>query len=146
MNPIHALRSYLLKIHENAMYVSTSKFSKWSLLSGVPTKLLHVFLSFCMHATYLAFLNLLLLMTLVMVLIHEECPSLCSFHHPPVTSSFSGPNIQLSTPFSGIPNLCSSLNARTQTSCPRKQQIKIQFYVASFNYHVFHRSWEGTRF
>ena len=36
--------------------------------------------------------------------------SLCSFHHSSVTSSLLGPNILLSTLFSNIPSLQSSLN------------------------------------
>lgn len=109
MNSIHALRSYLLKIYENAMYLCLS--SPCGLFpSGASTK-------FC---TYFwvpppSFYDT------------SDDFNSCSFHHPPVTSSFLGPNIQLSAPFSDIPNLYSSLNARTKTSYPRKQQIKIQF-------------------
>jgi hypothetical protein len=40
--------------------------------------------------------------------------SLCSFLHPPVTSSLFGRNILLSTLFTDTLSLCSSLNVRDQ--------------------------------
>ena len=48
--------------------------------------------------------------------------SLCSLLHPPppLTLSLLGPNIFLSTPFSNILSLCSSLNMTDQVSHPYK--------------------------
>jgi hypothetical protein len=46
---------------------------------------------------------------------HKLCSSsLCSLLQPPATSSLLGPNIPLSTLFSDILSLCSSLNVRDQ--------------------------------
>jgi hypothetical protein len=46
--------------------------------------------------------------------------SLCSFLHPHITSSFSGPNILLSTLFANTLNLRSSLNVSDHVSHPYK--------------------------
>jgi len=51
--------------------------------------------------------------------------SLCSFLHSPVTSSFLGPNIFLSTLFSNTVSLCSSLNVGDQVSHPYKTTGKV---------------------
>jgi hypothetical protein len=51
--------------------------------------------------------------------------SSCNFLHYPVTSSFLGPNILLSTLFSNTLSLCSSLNVRDQVSHPTKQQVEL---------------------
>jgi hypothetical protein len=50
---------------------------------------------------------------------------LCNFLHSPVTSSLLGPNILLSTLFSNILSLCSSLNVRDQVSHPYKTTDRI---------------------
>jgi hypothetical protein len=62
---------------------------------------------------------------------------LCSFLHPPVTSSLSGQNILLSPLSSNTLNLCSSFNMRDQASHrTKKQQIKssIHFNLCLFEY------------
>jgi hypothetical protein len=51
--------------------------------------------------------------------------SLCSFLHPPVTSSLFGPNILLTTLFSNTLSLCSTLNVRDQVSKPYRTAGKI---------------------
>jgi len=51
--------------------------------------------------------------------------SLCSFLHPPVTSSFFGPSILLSTLFSKTLSLRSSLNVSDQVSHPYTTTGKI---------------------
>jgi hypothetical protein len=52
---------------------------------------------------------------------YKLCSSaLCNYLHPPVTSFLSGSNIFLSTPFSYIVNLCSSLRMSYQVLQPYK--------------------------
>jgi len=51
--------------------------------------------------------------------------TLCSFLLSPLNSSLLGPNIHLSTLFSNILNLCSSLRVRDQVSHPYKTSAKI---------------------
>ena len=58
---------------------------------------------------------------------------LCSFLHCPVTSSFLGPNIFLSTPFSKTLSLCSSLSARKCfASIKSKKQNITVLYILIF--------------
>jgi hypothetical protein len=54
---------------------------------------------------------------------------LCSFLHSTVTPSLFGPNILLSTLFSNILSLCSSLNVRAQVSHPYRTTGKIIVYT-----------------
>jgi hypothetical protein len=54
--------------------------------------------------------------------------SLCSFLQPPITSVLFGPNILLSTLFSDILSLRSSLNVRDQVSHPYRTTGKIIRY------------------
>jgi small basic protein len=51
--------------------------------------------------------------------------SLCSFLQPPVTSSVFGPNIHVSSLFSNILSVCSSLDIRDQVSHPYRTAGKI---------------------
>ena len=82
------------------------------------TKTLYVFLDCSIRATcpaHLSNLNLRFLITLGEE--YNACSStLCNFHHFPVISSLSAPNIFLSTLFLNTLNLCSSLNVRDQVS------------------------------
>jgi hypothetical protein len=74
--------------------------------------------------THLILLDLLVLITLGEE--YKSCSSsLCSFLHPPVTSSLFGPNIFLSTLFSNTLSLFSSLNVRDQVSHPYRTTGKI---------------------
>ena len=54
-----------------------------------------------------------------------QTSSLRSFLHPPITSSFSDPNIFLSTLFLNTVSLCFSLSASDQVSYPYKTRGKI---------------------
>jgi hypothetical protein len=66
---------------------------------------------------------------IILIILGEEYKSrsfsLCNFLHSPVTSSLFGPNILLSTLFSNIHSLCSSLNVRDQVSHPYRTTGKI---------------------
>ena len=77
-----------------------------------------------MHATSPT--HLILLNFITWTVFGEDYRSLCSFLHSLFTSSLLGPNILLSTLFSNILSLCSSLNVSDQVSHTHtKQQAKL---------------------
>jgi hypothetical protein len=55
---------------------------------------------------------------------------LCNFLHSPVTSSFLGSNILLSTLFSNTLSLCSSLNVRDQVLALNTSLLKVNVRVS----------------
>jgi len=78
--------------------------------------------------------------------------SLCSFLHSPVSSSFVGPNIFLSTLFSNTLSLRFSLNTSDQVSHPHKTTGKLLvLYILIFKFlnskitapysHLFYRNY-----
>jgi hypothetical protein len=71
---------------------------------------------------------LILVNLIILIILGEEdklwSTLLCSFLHPPVTSSPLGPDI-LSTLFSNTPSLCSSLKVRDQVSHSYRTTDKI---------------------
>jgi hypothetical protein len=69
---------------------------------------------------------------------------LCSFLHPPATSSLFGPNI-LSTLFSKNLNLCSFLNVRDQVSQPYRTTGKIiVLYILNLRFSTADEKTEGS--
>jgi len=95
--------------------------------SGFPTKSLYAPLLSTIRATCPVHLIILDLMT--QKISDKEyslwSSSLCSFHHSPVTSSLSGPNILLNTLFLDIFSLYYSLSVSDQISHPYKVTGKI---------------------
>ena len=101
-------------------------FPSGLLPSGLPTKILYVYPPSLLRATCPAHLIVLNLIT--GPIFGEQyislSSSLCSFLHSPVTASLLGPNIFLSTLFSSILSLCSSLIVSDQVSHPYKTTDK----------------------
>jgi hypothetical protein len=86
---------------------------------------------------------------IILIILGEEhksrSSSLCSYLHPPVTSSLFGPNILLSTLFSNTLRVCFSLNVRDQVSHPYRTKGKIiVLYILIFRF--FNSRREDRRF
>jgi putative effector of murein hydrolase LrgA (UPF0299 family) len=69
------------------------------------------------------------LIILIILEYKSRSSSLCSYFHPPVTSSLFGLIILLSTLFSNTLSLCSSLNVRDQVSHPFRTTNKWQMFM-----------------
>jgi len=125
MNPFLILTHYC-KIHFNIILLSMSRPQKWSLLFKFSD---HNFV--CIF--HLSHPILLGLITLIIIgKEYKRCSLLCTFLHPPVTSSLVGPNILLSTLFSNTLNLCSSHRVRDQVSHPhRTSKIMVLYTIIS---------------
>jgi hypothetical protein len=95
IDPIPTIPSYLTKIHFNIAHTPTSWFPSGPFPSGFPTKILYAILFAPIRATCPAHLIFLDLISLIVLSEAYKLgsSSLCSFLHPPVTSSLLGPNI-----------------------------------------------------
>jgi len=112
INPVHAPASQFLRL-----VLLLSSHPCLGLPSGLfpscfPTKTLYVPVLAPMRAACPT--NLIIFNFITQIMFSGDyrslSSSLCSFLHSPVTSSLSGPNIPLSTLFSHILSLCSSLS------------------------------------
>jgi len=125
-----------LKFHLNIILPSMPGFSTWSLSIWFPHQTQYAPLLSPICTACPAHPILLGLVT--WIIFGEEYRSLsssfCSFNHSPVTSSSSGPNILLTTPFSNTLSLHSSPNFSGQVSHPNKTTGKI---VVMYNLYIF---------
>ena len=104
--------------------------------TGFPTKTLYIHLLTPIRATCRAHLDLITRI----IFVEEYRPlssSLCSLRYSPLTSSHLSPNIFLSTLFSNILSLRSSLNVSDQVSHPYKTTGRIVVrYILIFIFSV----------
>jgi hypothetical protein len=142
-NLAHITQSYRYKIHLNVIHHLCL-----GLLSCLfPTNNLYMFHFSPIHATWPTHLTLLnLIMLIILGAEYKLCSSsLCSFRHPPVSSSLFGPNILLSTLYSNTVSLWSSLNVRDHVSHPYRTKGEIRvLHVLIFTFSV--SRWEDRRF
>ena len=121
LNPVHASSSYFLKFNFNISPHLSEGLPSDLFPSGLPTKILYKPLHPAIRSTCLAHL---ILNFITQIIFGEQyrslIPSLCIFLHSIVISSLLGPNILLSTLFSNIVGLFTSLNAKDQFSHPYK--------------------------
>ena len=127
LDPVHAPTSLFVKIHLNIIFPSTPESSKWSLFPRFPHQN-PVNISPLPHTCHMP-AHIILLDLIIPTMFGEEyrslSSSLCSFLHSPVTSSYLGPTILLSTLFSDTLSLHPCLNMSDQVSHPYKTKGKI---------------------
>ena len=151
INSVHALPSHFLKIHFNIILPSMFISSKWSFLSGFPTKTLYAPPLSPTRATCSVHLTLLDLIT--HIIFGEEyrtwSSSSRSLRQSPGTLSLLDPNIFLCSPFSKTLSLRSPFNMRDQVLHPYKTTGKIIVTVTSLMkiYWLFQKllSWTDVR-
>jgi hypothetical protein len=107
INPVHTTLYYLYEIYLNVTHPLRLGLPSGLFPSGLLTNNLNTFLFSPIPATYRA--HLILLSVIEFTLREEKksrCSSLCSFLHPPISSSHFGQNILLSTLFSNTLSIC----------------------------------------
>jgi len=132
IDPVCTPTSHFLKILLSIFLPYTPGFSKWSLSAGCTTKTLYTTLLSPISATCPSHLTILHLIT--WTLLGDEyvslSKSLSSFLHSPATLSLLGPNILISTLFSNILSLRSSLSLSKQVSHTYKATSTIKFCIS----------------
>ena len=127
----HASQSNFLKIHFNI--IIPLRLGRASVLcsSYFPTKTLYSTLLTPIRATCPAHPILPVLVTRIIFgeQYRSQSSSLCRFLHFPVTSTFLGPNILLSTLYSITLGLRSSVKVSDQVSHPHNRQNYIFVYL-----------------
>ena len=131
------LQSHFLKIYLNIILPSMPVYSMWPHSLRFPHQNPeYVFPR--LHTCYMHRLSIFPDFITRIILLEQYRSlrsSICSFLHSPVTSSFLGPNILLSTPFSNTLSLRSSLSASDQISHPYKTTGKIRvLYILIFKF------------
>ena len=125
--------SHFQKTHFNSILPSVHGSSKWFFPSGFPTKILHTppLSPYVLHAPS----PIILLDSVTQIVFDGEyrplSSSLCSFLHSPVTSSYLGPNILLSSPILKALSLVPffyTLSNRTFWSSISLCEIRIEFW------------------
>ena len=128
LDPAHIPTSHFLKIHLNIILPSTPGSPKWSFSFRFPHQNL-VSASPFPHRRYMPWPSLILLDFITRKVLGEEyrslSSSLCSFLHPPVTSSLLGPNSHLSIIFSNTPAHVPPAMWATNFHTHTKQQAKL---------------------
>ena len=108
-------------------------YSKWSPSLMFPDQNLYMPLLCPIRATCLAHLIHFITWTILGEAYRSISSSLFSFLHYPVTLSLLGPNVLLSTLFSNILSLHSSLSLSNEVSYPYKTTVKIMvLYIGIF--------------
>jgi len=124
--------SHFLKIHLNIILPSTPGSPKWSFSLRFPQQS-PVYTSPLIHPRYMprpSNSSQFYRLTIYGEQYRSLSSSLCSFPHPPVTSSLLGPSILLSTLFSNTsayvpPSMCA-----TKFHTHTEQQAKLQFCIS----------------